>query len=193
MVSILDLDLQNLPELKCERLVCSFSGSESSGLLRESPISGLGHVSIAASSAILKWMLLAFVYVLKRFCCCLFFFFFLSLSVDCFFGYFWFLFRFWLFGFSLLKANIYLYVLCDFGADQIRSDQTRAIATDRTSKQTRRMLLSAVAPLNLHLEVCMGQPSVVGCLARRWWLIDWLVDYWLIECGILQSFRLFRL
>lgn len=54
MVSILDLDLQNLPELKCERLVCSFSGSESSGLLRESPISGLGHVSIAASSAILK-------------------------------------------------------------------------------------------------------------------------------------------
>lgn len=50
----LDLDLQNLPELKCERLVCSFSGSESSGLLRESPISGLGHVSIAASSAILK-------------------------------------------------------------------------------------------------------------------------------------------
>lgn len=56
MVSILDLDLdlQNLPELKCERLVCSFSGSESSGLLRESPISGLGHVSIAASSAIFK-------------------------------------------------------------------------------------------------------------------------------------------
>lgn len=54
MVLILDLDLQNLPELKCERLVCSFSGSESSGLLRESPISGLGHVSIAASSAILK-------------------------------------------------------------------------------------------------------------------------------------------
>jgi len=50
----LDLDwiLVNLPELKCERLVCSFSGSESSGLLRESPVSGLGHVSMVASSAI---------------------------------------------------------------------------------------------------------------------------------------------
>jgi len=48
----LDWILVNLPELKCERLVCSFSGSESSGLLRESPISGLGHVSMVASSAI---------------------------------------------------------------------------------------------------------------------------------------------
>lgn len=59
--------LQNLPELKCERLVCSFSGSESSGLLRESPISGLGHVSMAASSAIFNWMLLAFVWIVIRF------------------------------------------------------------------------------------------------------------------------------
>lgn len=38
-----------LPELKCERLVDPFSVSLSRGRLRESPISGLGHVSIPAS------------------------------------------------------------------------------------------------------------------------------------------------
>lgn len=41
----------NLPELKCERFVVPFSVSLSSGRLRESPISGLGHVSIPASGS----------------------------------------------------------------------------------------------------------------------------------------------
>lgn len=103
-------------------------------------------------------------FFLNRFCCCCCWFFFLS--VDCYFFGFCFC-----FGFGS-SANIYrsiCYVtLVRIRLDQIRSDQIRAIATDGTSKQTRRMLLSAVAPLNLHLEVCNGgQPSVLGCLARR--------------------------
>lgn len=41
--------LKFLPELKWERLVDPLSMSLSSGRLRESPISGLGHVSMPAS------------------------------------------------------------------------------------------------------------------------------------------------
>lgn len=40
-----------LPELKCERFDVPFSVSLSRGLLRESPISGLGQVSIPASGS----------------------------------------------------------------------------------------------------------------------------------------------
>lgn len=44
-------ELYHLPELKCERFVEPFSVSLSSGRLRESPISGLGHSIPASGSA----------------------------------------------------------------------------------------------------------------------------------------------
>lgn len=47
---VMDMRL-HLPELKCERFVEPFSVSLSSGRLRESPISGLGHSIPASGSA----------------------------------------------------------------------------------------------------------------------------------------------